>query len=152
MIFVSVFFLDIYKWLFTSPNGFNTDFFLLQIVLANSLPKHQNQPINNLPNVNALSKQTHLKNQHQTQSLQHLLSQHKNEFNAPDQVDPMHHMLNSINHQQISPPVGILPSVPTVPTIPPQTTSQNNSFQSLMMQLQMQKPHMMQQVLHAKII
>lgn len=91
-----------------------------------------------------LSKQTHLKNQHQTQSLQHLLSQHKNDFNAPEPVDPMHHMLNSINHQQISPPVGILPSVPT---IPPPTNSQNHSFQSLMMQLQMQKPHIMQQVI-----
>lgn len=101
-----------------------------------------------MPNVNALNKQTHLKNQHQTQSLQHLLSQHKNEFNAPDQVDPMHHMLNSMsNHQRISPPVGILPSVPPVPTIPPQPSSQNNSFHSLMMQLQMQKqPHIVQQV------
>lgn len=92
---------------------------------------------------NALSKQTHMKNQHQTQSLQHLLSQHKNDFNAPDHVDPMHHILNSINHPQISPPVGILPQVPT---IPPQTTSQNNSFQSLIMQLRMQKPNIMQQV------
>lgn len=57
----------------------------------------------------------------------------------------MHHIINSLNHPQISPPVGILPSVPPVQTIPPQNTSQDNSFQSLMMQLQM-KPHIMQQV------
>lgn len=120
-------------------------FYFSLIVLSNSLPKHQNPAIN--PLQNPLTKQTHLKNQHQTQSLQHLLSQHKNDFNASDPVDPMHRMLNSLNHQQISPPVGLLPSVPPVPTIPQQTATQNNSFQSLMMQIQMQKqPHIMQQV------
>lgn len=119
----------------------------LHAVLSNSLPKHQNPAINALQN--PLNKQSLLKNQHQTQSLQHLLSQHKNDFNAPDQVDPMHHMLNSLNplnHQQIAPPVGILPSVPPVQTHP--STTQNSSFQSLMMQLQMQKSHIMPQVIY----
>lgn len=116
-------------------------------VLSNSLPKHQNPAINALQN--PLNKQALLKNQHQTQSLQHLLSQHKNDFNAPDQVDPMQHMLNSLNHQQIAPPVGILPSVPPVQTHPAQNTTQNNSFQSLMMQLQMQKSHIMPQVMRS---
>lgn len=119
--------------------------FCLFSVLSNSLPKHQNPAIN--PLQNPLNKQTILKNQHQTQSLQHLLSQHKNDFNAPDQVDPMHHMLNSLNHQPITPPVGILPSVPPVQTHPSKNATQNNSFQSLMMQLQMQKSHIMPQVI-----
>lgn len=57
------------------------------------------------------------------------------------QVD-VQHMLNSIsmNRQQISPPVG---TIPPVPTIPQQSNSQNNSFQSLIMQLHsLQKPHL----------
>ncbi|XP_031629871.1 GIGYF family protein CG11148 isoform X2 [Contarinia nasturtii] len=114
-----------------------------EFLLSNSLPKHPNSAIPTLPN--PLSKQTHLKNQHQTQSLQHLLSQHKNDFNPSDSVDPMHHMLNSINHQQISPPVGILPQVPT---IPPQTTTQNSPFQTMLMQIRMhnQQQHLQQQI------
>lgn len=126
-------------------NNKNLCFVVIVAVLSNSLPKHQNPAINALQN--PLNKQTLLKNQHQTQSLQHLLSQHKNDFNAPDQVDPMHHMLNSLNHQQIAPPVGLLPSVPPVQPHPSQNAPQNSSFQSLMMQLQMQKSHIMPQVI-----
>lgn len=124
-------------------------------VLSNSLPKHPSQNIAHLPN--ALSKQAHLKNQQQTQSLQHLLSQHKKDFNAPDGAtannvpiihpDPMQRMLSSMNmnHQQQQP---INPAILPVPTMPQPTTPQNNSFQSLMMQLHtMQKPHIMQQVI-----
>lgn len=95
-----------------------------------------------------------MKNQQQTQSLQHLLSQHKKDFNAPDGAiannvpiihqDPVIRMLSSMNlpHQQNS--ANVMP----VPTMPQPTTPQNNSFQSLMMQLHtMQKPHVLQQVI-----
>lgn len=124
---------------------------------SKALPKHPNPHIGNLPN--ALGKQAaHLKNQQQTQSLQHILNQHKKDsFNAADSangnnvpvmmhsVDPVHHMLNSIgmNHQQISPPVNVLP-VTGIP--PPQQQSQNhgqnmvenNPLKSLLIQLSMQ--------------
>lgn len=129
--------------------------FLFFQVLSNSLPKHPSQNIANLPN--ALSKQAHLKNQQQTQSLQHLLSQHKKDFNAPAGAtannvpiihqDPVTRMLNSMNLPHQPNPANVLP----VPTMPQSTTSQNNSFQSLMMQLHtMQKPHVLQQVIIRK--
>lgn len=120
--------------------------------MSNSLPKHPSQNIANLPN--ALNKQAHLKNQQQTQSLQHLLSQHKKDFNAPDGAtannvpiihqDPVIRMLSSMNLPHQPNPANVLP----VPTMPQPTTPQNNSFQSLMMQLHtMQKPHVLQQVI-----
>lgn len=43
-----------------------------------------------------MNKQVHLKNQQQTQSLQHLLNQHKKDFNAPDSVNSNNVPVSSI--------------------------------------------------------
>lgn len=103
---------------------------------SKAMPKLPNHHLGDLPATAAvINKQaTALKNQQQTQSLQHLLNQHKkdenpNGHNVPVNMihpaaDPVQHMLHTINMQNQS---QIAPAV------------ENNPIKSLIMQLSMPK-------------